>query len=493
MGGSGDQLGVLMILETNTFMPRRRQRPDGFTLVELVLVIVIIGILVSVGIKKIGPMNQAGKIEETKAEMNTLAMAICGNPELENNGIRTDFGYIGDVGSMPPDLNALLSNPGGYSTWSGPYISNSFEQIAGDYNKDAWQTDYLYSGGNIITSTGSGANIIRNLSGSVDYLLYNKVSGNVYDLDGTPPGTDYNDSILIRLTIPDGSGSRIIKTSNPDQGGYFSFDSIPIGNHEMEIIYEPDNDTLERFVSVLPGSSTNGLFHLPANVWYDPRDNLDNGLIACWRLDEDSGLIAYNGCSSGSDAELQNDAVGAGWTTGKISGAFEFDGVDDFFRTPTNSTELQLTDMYSISVWIFPDSIQNDWAGICSKATPSGDDNHWTLQFDNSSVLSKRITIYHPNGYNWRSTYTLNDCRNAWHHIVVTYRLTPARIQLYVDGVFHSESTSLTQGPGNGNGKLHIGAERIEIPFKGKIDDLRIYNRVLDSGEIQALYNLNGV
>lgn len=238
---------------------------NGFTLIELVMVIVIMGIVGSIAIQKIGPIADRVKVEETRAEMDRLAEAIVGNPELQNNGVRSDFGYVGDVGSLPPNLDALVSNPG-YSTWNGPYIENDFEQIPTDYKTDAWQSNYIYSGATII-SAGSGSNIERRISGSIDFLLNNKVTGNVYDLDGTPPGYTYNDSITVRLTIPDGTGSMVTKSIGTDIGGYFSFDSIPIGNFNLDIIYLPNSDTIDRFVTVNPGSDLYAEYYLATDAW----------------------------------------------------------------------------------------------------------------------------------------------------------------------------------------------------------------------------------
>ena len=459
----------------------------GFTLIEVVLVIVIVGILSTVAFRSGKQIYDSAKLEQTRQELDALAYAVAGNPDLQNSGVRSDFGYVGDIGAMPPNLDALVLNPGSYATWKGPYISNRFTQIADDYKKDAFGTSYSY-GGATVMSTGSGSDIVRRIASSTDDLLCNNVTGNIFDLDGTPPGNTYKDSILLRLTIPDGAGGMITKSTATDQGGYFAFDSVPIGNHDLQVIYEPDGDTVRRFVSVLPKSSIYSEYRLPSNIWYAPRDIPD--MIAHYPLNEGSGQSAGDITGLAVAADLQNDAAGAGWSDGKIGGAFEFDGVDDFFETPTTDTELQLTKDYSISVWIYADSDQVVWAAITCRCTPSGNDNHWTLQWDNRSGTTKRLTVYHPNNRSWRSDYTLADAMNTWHHIVVTYRLSPARVELYVDGSFHSQSTSLTQGPGSGNGKFRIGSDRISYTWRGKIDDVRIYNRVLDDEDVQALYLL---
>lgn len=238
----------------------------GFTLIEVIIVVLITGILASLALRSAVMISDTARTEDAKQELEALTTAMIGNPELENNGVRSDFGYVGDVGAMPPDLDALNSNPGSYATWKGPYIDNDFTQKTDDYKRDAWDAGYVFSGVNI-TSNGSGSDIVRTLGKSVADFTLNQVRGVVFDRNGTPPGLTYRDSVSVRLTIPNGSGGTVTKSTTVDVGGYFSFDSVPIGNHDLNVIYLPDNDTLTRFVSVLPASSPYGEYSLVGDVW----------------------------------------------------------------------------------------------------------------------------------------------------------------------------------------------------------------------------------
>ena len=250
-------------------MTNRVNNNSGFTLIEVIITIIIAGILAAVAMRSVVKMSDVARVEETKQELEELEIAMVGNSRLHNDNTRSNFGYTGDVGALPPNLDALFSNPGSYSTWKGPYIKRKYEQDVTGYKQDAWGTNYTYSGGVEITSTGSGSNIVRKFGQANSDFLMNGVDGVVLDLDGTPPGPTYRDSIIVRLTVPNGTGGLTNLYTTPDIGGYFNINSVPIGNHDLIIVYSPTNDTLKRFVSVLPKSRHYGEYFLFENVWVD--------------------------------------------------------------------------------------------------------------------------------------------------------------------------------------------------------------------------------
>lgn len=241
----------------------------GYSLIEIIVVVIILGILATVSIRALLTSNEASRTARTRVALDLLAHAIVGNPDLVSGGARADFGYIGDIGALPPNLSALLTNPGGYTTWRGPYLSDHFtlSGTATALFKDAWGQVYTYSGTPLIQSTGSGSSISRSLAGSVDDLLYNRLDLTILDLDQHPPGPVLMDSILISLTVPDGTGSTINRLVNPSRDGSASIDSLPIGQHHLLVIYLPNADSLNRRVIIEPGRSTHLQMTFPADLW----------------------------------------------------------------------------------------------------------------------------------------------------------------------------------------------------------------------------------
>jgi uncharacterized protein YgiM (DUF1202 family) len=88
----------------------------------------------------------------------------------------------------------------------------------------------------------------------------------------------------------------------------------------------------------------------------------------------------------------------------------------------------------------------------------------------------------------------------GWHHIVGTF-VQGSTVSLYIDGVLAQTQTS---GVPSGNirgltpprigdiAQFNAGDARVWIPFKGLIDDVRVYNRALSLSEIQDLYAAAG-
>ncbi|MFQ6007619.1 MAG: type II secretion system protein [Candidatus Zixiibacteriota bacterium] len=238
-------------------MSKRVRSGHGFSLVELTIVIVVIGILAAVAMQSMTALVEDTRRTKTEREMEMLAKSIVGNPALVSEGGRSDFGYVGDIGAFPPNLDALLNNPGGYATWDGPYIPAGFTQDVSGFKTDEWGQPYNYSGGITITSTGSGSTITKKIAdASSDYLL-NTVNGTIKDVNDSVPGLVCRDSVDVKITIPDGAGGTVTKTYQPDSAGAFTLDSLPVGRHELRIIYIPEVDTLFRYLTVLPRHKSN--------------------------------------------------------------------------------------------------------------------------------------------------------------------------------------------------------------------------------------------
>ena len=99
---------------------RRAPRAGGFTLLEMLAVIALIGIIAVAVITKVIPSFDKGKYKTGKIQLNTLAQ------DIDN--------YVLDNGSPPQQLQDLVVKPVNAPSWQGPYAKES--QLKDPYGHD---------------------------------------------------------------------------------------------------------------------------------------------------------------------------------------------------------------------------------------------------------------------------------------------------------------------------------------------------------------------
>lgn len=225
----------------------------GFSLIELIVVIVILGILSLVAIRNISTTTENAKFQATIAEMEQIEHAMIGNESLFANGVRIDFGYVGDMGAFPTALTGLVQNMGG--NWKGPYIAINFQEDPNDYLNDAWGTLYQWTTTTLtLLSPGNGNPITKVVGGSgaaqTDFLN-NTIAGTISDRNAFSPTAAELANITVTLTLQS-TGTR---TGTTQAGGSYTIANVPIGNHVITAVYSTTPETVKRSVCVVPRSN----------------------------------------------------------------------------------------------------------------------------------------------------------------------------------------------------------------------------------------------
>ena len=271
-----------------------------------------------------------------------------------------------------------------------------------------------------------------------------------------------------------------------------------------------DNSGVGTFTSKLFGLSANTKYYVRAYATVATGTSYGNEVSFTTNdIDLKQGLVAYfpfTGNAEDSSGNGNHGTVnGAILTTdrfGNPNSAFSFDGINDFIEVQDDST-LDFTNKYSISVWVnIPDYSK-------SLGLPNGN-----IGADVSrAILNKPRTTGWADGYalkievNYDSlVYSLasnmNCCDNisvnsnskpqlnTWTNYITTY--DGNSFKFYVNGkLVNSKIVQFTHP--NSSTSLFLGKSFHTVDFnwyewyKGKIDDVKLYNRALTESEITYL------
>jgi tetratricopeptide (TPR) repeat protein len=222
-------------------------------------------------------------------------------------------------------------------------------------------------------------------------------------------------------------------------------------------------------------------------AWYGKEDNawatpqaLGNvqlsGLVGWWKLDESEGTIAADSSGNGNDGTLHGNPQ---WqpSAGKVGGALEFDGVDDYVDTDY-ATDFPT---WTIAAWVKSSAAP-------SSAAPSGPvhrDKNYQINWNHTTDVFRGAAGVSIEGTWYAASFGKLEA-NMWYHLAATY--DGENLRAYKDGVLVTNNSAPSGNPDAESATLKFGRHSKNTNyFGGTIDDVRIYNYALSESDIAGL------
>ena len=209
---------------------------------------------------------------------------------------------------------------------------------------------------------------------------------------------------------------------------------------------------------------------------------LNQGLVGYWSFDapDMAGVAAYDRSGNNNNGTLTNGPVK---TIGKIGQGMSFDGVNDWIDGITQPAIQTSPNRFTIV------GILNPGNQTSRFITPNSAGIDHYIQYDPTNQrLDVGITEFADINNRLRSSTSGSMPIDTWTHWAVS--INDKNIRIYINGVLNSEfneSIDIADWTGNwrsgqkGNSTLW---------YKGKLDEVRVYNRALSPDEIRRLYNM---
>jgi hypothetical protein len=273
------------------------------------------------------------------------------------------------------------------------------------------------------------------------------------------------------------------KTLQAGSSGYW-WSSTYLWTYWMEY----DHDQIARFNNI--GGESNGF---SVRCLKDTNTSTN-------QVDLQKGLVAYypfNGNVNDESGNGHHGIIhGATLTTDRFNdpnSSYFFNGIDNYIEVPDNpDIDFGKTINFSIVFW-FKLILNKDLGayGLINKGTSNADIYGLDLILGQEAYARFNFGIENHIASLYNTDYlSVND--PCWHMMVAQAVRDKNTIQLYQDGVLIGEMTltGIEDFIMSSDASLKIGVDRLfYYYFGGNIDDIRIYNRVLNDSEIKVLYD----
>lgn len=422
----------------------KKRTAHAFTLVELLIVIVVIGILVGLTTFGYGAWQKSTRIAQVKSDLTMAATA------MQSSRNTSDTGYPSDI------PNSIQASEGvQLSYYSGTSSTFCIDAISTVDSSIVFYIDEKLVGTTPVSGTCAG----RSASGSAP----------------AAPGAP-------TLTLQVSTTAQVSVSWSAVSGATsYTAQCASSPSFITGLITQTTASTSSNFNGLVPGdaycrvlaTNASGSSAYSASTKKVVAPN--TGIKGWWAMNggaTDSSGSSYNGTVNG--ATLTTDKAG------QANKAYSFNG-SSYISIPTGAA-ITGNNPYTISIWFKISSMSSSY-GMIGWGTWGSIGTVNALRI-NGTGTSSTHGIRH---YWWGpdldiSKPTLGD--SVWHNVTAMH--DGSTRSLYIDGVKLGSDTSSAHSAVASD--MNIGRTNTSEYFVGSLDDARVYSRAISDGEARAIY-----